>query len=112
MTGLYNDRFLMKDLQEEITLASEDEMIYSIVFLDLDNFKEVVDTYGHLAGSETLKKFARFLKINIPAKFPLVRFGGDEFVIFMPGLDKEEAIEARKEANTKYGFHINHGINV
>ena len=93
LTGLYNDRFLMKDLQEELMLADADEMVYSIVFLDLDNFKEVVDTYGHLAGSETLKKFAHFLKDNIPAKFPLVRFGGDEFVVFMPGLGKEKAIE-------------------
>jgi diguanylate cyclase (GGDEF)-like protein len=97
LTGLYNDRFLMRNLHEELTLADDDNMVYSVVFLDLDNFKEVVDTHGHLAGSETLKKFARFLKKNIPEKFPLVRFGGDEFVIFMPGLNKEQAKEASEK---------------
>lgn len=91
LTGLYNDRFLYSYLQHELELARSTGEPYAIVFLDLDNFKQVVDTYGHLAGSDTLKSFAEFLKKHLIPKFAAVRFGGDEFVLLMPGCTAQAA---------------------
>ena len=90
LTGLYNIRFMYQDLKTRI---KDRDKKFSIIFMDMDNFKTVVDTYGHLNGSQALKKVAATIRAAIrePA------YGGDEFVIILPDFDKETAIQASKE---------------
>ena len=93
LTTLHNDRFLYTYLQHALELARDSKTPYSLVFLDLDDFKTVVDTHGHLAGSQTLKLFGGFIRQTLDPKYPIVRFGGDEFVILLPGVTRAQAVE-------------------
>ena len=61
--------------------------------MDMDNFKEVVDTHGHLMGSKVLKEVAKTMALNLGEEDKIVRYGGDEYVIIMPGQDKQAALE-------------------
>ncbi len=115
LTGLYNDRFLATLLSDELERSKRSGVPYSIVFLDLDNFKQIVDTYGHMAGSETLRQFARFLAEDLGPRFPSIRFGGDEFVVPLPGFTKEQAkdiIEGFRKRLAKVRFEPERGVEV
>ena len=82
----------------------------SLAFLDCDFFKKVNDTYGHNAGDEVLIDLAGHVEKSIGNKGKVFRYGGEEFVIVMPGLEKEEAFllmeETRKTYSGKYEFTI------
>jgi diguanylate cyclase (GGDEF)-like protein len=87
LTLLYNRSFFEKKL-EELVLK---EVPFALVFLDLDNFKQVNDTYGHDAGDEVLIDMAKILRTNLKGKDVIARLGGDEFVVILPEVTKEEA---------------------
>lgn len=89
LTGLANRTRLFADLQ---TLL-EDKQIFSILFLDLDRFKEVNDHYGHVIGDQYLQHFATICLKVFPEKGQVYRFGGDEFVVLYPGIIPQKAIE-------------------
>jgi diguanylate cyclase (GGDEF)-like protein len=65
----------------------------ALLFLDLDDFKRVNDTWGHLAGSRSLREMAELLSRKLPPGAITARYGGDEFVIILPGADTETAHE-------------------
>jgi diguanylate cyclase (GGDEF)-like protein len=82
LTGLYNRYALFDFLERELAkLERKKEGRIYIVFLDLDNFKYVNDTFGHKKGDEILKEVAKFLKENFRKYDFVSRFGGDEFVV-------------------------------
>jgi len=64
----------------------------SLIFVDLDNFKNVNDTYGHVVGDGVLKKVAGLLKVSIRDTDMLARYGGDEFVVLLPHTNESEAL--------------------
>jgi diguanylate cyclase (GGDEF)-like protein len=93
LTGLHNDRFFHHRLSEDLIRADVTESSVALIFLDLDNFKGVNDTHGHLAGSQVLKEFGYLLKQTVKAQgATLARYGGDEFVIILPDHDVDQAL--------------------
>jgi diguanylate cyclase (GGDEF)-like protein len=86
LTGFYNTRHLYQSLQEQ--LESHPETALTVVFIDIDNFKKVVDGYGHLHGSSTIAELAEVVMALLPPGSYGVSYGGDEFVLVLVGLDR------------------------
>jgi len=92
LTGLVNRRVLNKWLNLEITRARQQQRPLSILLFDLDFFKRVNDTYGHLTGDKVLQAFSRLLKRDL-INFNLIgRYGGEEFIAVLPGQDESAAV--------------------
>jgi diguanylate cyclase (GGDEF)-like protein len=94
-TGLFNARHLYTMLDEQIaTSASDHSHQFSLLFMDLDRFKQVNDTHGHLIGSRLLSEVGGLMKRSLGPENASFRYGGDEFVALLPGLNKRAAISA------------------
>ncbi len=92
LTEVYNRRRIQKDLPAEIKRAHRYNKALSLVICDLDHFKSINDTYGHLAGDKVLKEVAQRLKNNSRTEIDWVaRYGGEEFVIVLPETEVEGA---------------------
>ncbi|MCE3039315.1 GGDEF domain-containing protein [Helicobacter anatolicus] len=87
LTKVYNRCYLEELLWNCEAQFMEEKNNYSVLFFDIDGFKEVNDYYGHLAGDELLSSFADILKNNSRASDIIGRYGGDEFLIIMPKTD-------------------------
>ncbi|MEJ2199598.1 MAG: sensor domain-containing diguanylate cyclase, partial [Desulfuromonadaceae bacterium] len=92
LTGLHNDRHFQKLLKYEFERARRYQKQLSMVFIDLDHFKQVNDTYGHLTGSQLLREVGQVVRENSRQVDHAARYGGDEFVILLPSTDKEGAL--------------------
>ncbi len=93
VTGFYNPRYLAAKLERFISELTSKGGELSVVFLDLDNFKAVVDSHGHLLGSKMLAEVARVLSSELGPEDSLVRYGGDEFIILLPAQNQAQALE-------------------
>jgi diguanylate cyclase (GGDEF)-like protein len=91
LTSLYNYRFLVDYLDQQIALAERLTSPLAVLMLDLDRFKSLNDTYGHHAGDEALRSFARTLRQSIRRSDLAARYGGEEFVVVMANTNGEEA---------------------
>ena len=89
LTGVWNRLALQEFLENLPSLAMERDIV--VAFIDLNRFKYINDTYGHLAGDKVLKHFATFMQINLKRKDFFARFGGDEFVAVLFDIDLEDA---------------------
>ncbi len=98
LTGLYNDRYLHIALSDAIRRCKAEGLDMALLFIDLDYFKHVNDTHGHLAGSQVLREVGHLLrrKVGRVGGIP-ARYGGDEFVMLLPGVDLEGAIDLAEE---------------
>ena len=101
LTGLYNTRYLYKALDELIEESHLADNIFSLIFMDMDNFKRVVDAYGHLNGSQALKEVAATIKKCLRKPCFGVAYGGDEFVVVLPGIGKLKAKEKAEEIRAR-----------
>ncbi|WP_181347547.1 diguanylate cyclase domain-containing protein [Thalassobacillus sp. CUG 92003] len=93
LTNLPNRRYFMKRLQDEITEAEQNEkQQLAVLYVDLDNFKDINDTYGHHVGDEVLILFSKRLRSVLRTSDVLARIGGDEFLILLPDIASEEDV--------------------
>jgi len=98
LTGLFNDRHLHVALSEAIEVARAAASDVAILFIDLDFFKRVNDTHGHLAGSQVLREVGALLGRHAAARQGLAaRYGGDEFVLVVPGLAQAAAVDLAED---------------
>ncbi|MBI4588861.1 MAG: diguanylate cyclase [Candidatus Rokubacteria bacterium] len=86
LTGLYNRRFLRQYLGERLDELAQRNTPLSVIMLDLDGFKQINDTYGHLEGDLILKRLAQLLRDTLPPDGLAIRFAGDEFFAFLEGV--------------------------
>jgi diguanylate cyclase (GGDEF)-like protein len=101
LTGLNNTRYLYQSLEELITASAAENNPFSLIFLDIDNFKEVVDAYGHLNGSQALAEVSATIRESIVEPAYGVAYGGDEFVVVLPGFDKTQAMQKAEEIRSR-----------
>jgi diguanylate cyclase (GGDEF)-like protein len=115
LTGLYNRRYFNEIFNIQWKAATRGNMMFTIIIADIDHFKEINDTYGHLAGDAYLEKIADvFSGIFLRDTDFVARYGGEEFVLLLQNLDKNRAIELseriRSEVENMTLFHYNHKI--
>jgi diguanylate cyclase (GGDEF)-like protein len=91
LTGLANARFFDPYLEQELEAARRDQQPLSLVMIDIDHFKDFNDTYGHPAGDEALRTFARVVGSSIRASDVAARYGGEEFIIALRHAGADEA---------------------
>ena len=91
LTGFYNTRYLYQTLQGQLDMHRTRPL--SVIFMDIDEFKYVVDTYGHLNGSRTLAELADVVRSVLPEGCYGVSYGGDEFVIVLAGYDHNQGMQ-------------------
>jgi diguanylate cyclase (GGDEF)-like protein len=91
LTGLYNHRYFQEYLIFELYRSSRNKETFSMLFLDLDFFKQYNDTHGHLEGDQLLRSLAGILKKSIRRSDVLARYGGEEFVLILPATPKANA---------------------
>ena len=84
LTGLYNRRFFFNQAKTEFERARRYQGPLSIIMLDIDDFKKINDTYGHLIGDQVLQSLARLCRENVREIDVVGRYGGEEFVILLP----------------------------
>ncbi len=92
LTGLFNRRRLHLDLEKEFERAKRYESPFALMLMDLDHFKNINDTYGHLAGDMVLQDVAKIIQKNIREIDTAARYGGEEFVVLLPNTKKEDAV--------------------
>jgi diguanylate cyclase (GGDEF)-like protein len=95
-TGLYNARHLYKTLETEVYRSSRFGYEFSVLFIDLDHFKQVNDTHGHLIGSKLLAEIGYLIKAQLRLIDYAFRYGGDEFVVLLPQTGKDQALYVAK----------------
>jgi diguanylate cyclase (GGDEF)-like protein len=94
LTGLMNRRYFDKRLLAESRRSRREQRYLSLAILDIDYFKKINDTYGHLAGDECLKVFAKTLQTHIRRPSDIIcRYGGEEFVVILPGTELDGAVK-------------------
>jgi len=93
LTGLYNTRYLYKELDRLIEISHSKKRKFSLIFLDIDDFKSVVDAHGHLNASQAIREIGASIKAAIKKPAYGVAYGGDEFIVVLPDFDKSRALD-------------------
>ncbi len=107
LTGLYNHRYFREMIEQELSRSRRHDRSFSVLFIDIDHFKQYNDTYGHLAGDELLKTLARILQERCRSSTVAARYGGEEFVLLAPETDAAGAhqfAEILRDAVERYPF--------
>jgi diguanylate cyclase (GGDEF)-like protein len=115
LTQLYNSRYLNQVLRREVKRASRSGRPLSLLFIDLDGFKAVNDTHGHLAGSAALVEAAGVIRRSARETDVVARFGGDEFALILPDTGSEGAAavgDRVRERIDDHGFLASRGLQI
>lgn len=97
LTGLYNRRYIMERMKEEIERANRYAYTLSIIILDVDYFKQINDNWGHLVGDEVLITISSELKRQIRKVDIIGRYGGEEFILVLPYADEKLALKVAEK---------------
>ena len=100
LTGLYNRKAFFEVLDEYFKIAKREKQSFSILLFDIDFFKKVNDTYGHLIGDDVLKLVSNNIKSQMRDSDVLARYGGEEFIAFLPNTDMVGAQKLAKKINS------------
>lgn len=101
LTGLVNRALFLEHLAQKIKEAKRNNTTFAVAFIDLDDFKDINDTFGHDAGDHVLKKVARNLQTNLRADDVIARLGGDEFVGIFSINQLGDAISLKEKIHTR-----------
>lgn len=93
LTGLFNRRYLLETINRNIFHPERKEYPVSVIMIDIDRFRSINDEYGFAAGDQVLKAVGEFIKGHIRGSDIACRYGGEEFVIILPGLPLEPAVK-------------------
>lgn len=91
LTNLFNRRYLLESLNRELSRAQREHYPVTLMMVDLDHFKQLNDEHGHAAGDQVLVEFSRLLSHGMRKEDVVCRWGGEEFLIMMPGLSMADA---------------------
>jgi len=105
LTGLLTSKSFFSELRREAARAEADNKPFCVLMMDLDHFKEVNDTYGHLAGSETLEEVGAVIKGSLRAGDVGARFGGEEFAAFLLDADYAQGMVAAERVRAAIEQH-------
>lgn len=111
LTGLYNRRFMESSLKKEISRAKRNNDFLGVLMFDVDYFKKFNDEYGHEAGDKILREIGRWLLNNVRKEDIVCRYGGEEFLLILPGIGHEnmgtraESIRKGIEEEVKVKHH-------
>jgi len=103
LTGLFNRRFLEESLAHETARARRANSTFGVIMLDIDRFKHLNDTYGHEAGDALLREVGHVLMFNIRAGDVACRFGGDEFIVLLPGASPDDVARKGRQLCDRLG---------
>lgn len=109
LSGIYNRGFMLETLKKECEKAKRIMKPFSIILIDLDHFKGVNDTYGHLTGDLVLREFVSLVQLNIRGMDIFGRWGGEEFLLILPETEKNSATivaERIRERLENHEFYI------
>ena len=101
LTGLYNHRYFQEHLENTMSEADEKNTCVSLLFMDIDYFKNYNDINGHQAGDVVLKEVGYILKSNVRENDVVARYGGEEFAIILPNTSEEEATKIAERIRNK-----------
>jgi diguanylate cyclase (GGDEF)-like protein len=105
LTNLYNSRYLSQVLRRETKRASRSGRPLSLLFVDLDGFKSINDTHGHLFGSRALVEAAAVIRASARETDMVARFGGDEFALVLPDTGSEGAVSVGERLRARVAAH-------
>lgn len=113
LTGIYNRRFGLARLHEEFERSIRSGISIGVAIFDIDHFKLVNDTFGHVAGDRVLRNIAQMARTALREGDVLIRYGGEEFLIVLPGASKDDMFKICerlrfliKESQTSYGDSV------
>jgi len=93
LTGLFNRMAILEALDREVTRSNREKKPLAVIMADLDHFKDINDTHGHQAGDVVLRETARRMSASLRAYDSVGRYGGEEFLVVVPGSDLDAAVE-------------------
>ena len=105
LTGLLTSKSFFSELRREAARAEAESMPFCALMMDIDHFKDVNDTYGHLAGSETLEEVGKVIKGSLRAGDVAARFGGEEFAAFLLDADYGQGLVAAERVRAAIEKH-------
>jgi len=106
LTGLYTRRHFESRLEEEIDRSVRIKVSFTVVIFDIDNFKQINDNFGHKIGDEILQRFAKILGRYTRAFDICARWGGDEFILILPGTSELQALDIAERIKSQFSSKL------